>query len=72
MYGRSPLSVVVVCDLITVRLNVCLPVKHWRWYSVITPSGSSGGPQLSLIDVELMGEAENDVGVVFGPVLCTR
>ena len=35
---------------------------------MITPSGSSGGPQLSVIDVELIEEAENDVGGVLGPV----
>ena len=70
MYGRSLLSVVVVCDPTTVQFNVklCLPHEHWSRYSVITPSGSSGGLQLKLIDVELMEEAKNDVGGVLGPV----
>ena len=69
MYGRSPLSVVVVCDPITVQLNICPPPKHRRWYSVITPLGSSGGPQLTLIDLEVMAMVEafegGDLGSVY-------
>ena len=60
---------VVVCDPTTVQfINRISPLnEHWMRYSVISPLGSSGGPQLSLIDVELMGDAENDVGGVLGP-----
>ena len=52
MYGRSPLSVVVVCEPITVRLNTCPPPEHWSWYSVITPFGVAGALQLTIIEVE--------------------
>ena len=67
VYGRSPLNVVVVCDPITVQLNICPPPEHWRRYSVITPSGSSGGPQLRVSDVEFMGEDIRVVGGDLGP-----
>ena len=65
MYGRSPLSVVLVCEPGTTGLCVCPPPEHWRRYSVISPSGSSGGPQLSDIDVE---DDENLVGGDLGSI----
>ena len=52
MYGRSPLSVVVVCEPVTVRLNTCPPPEHWSWYSVITPFGLTGDCQVNSIDME--------------------
>ena len=59
----------VFCDPTTVQFNNKIPPlnEHWVRYPVISPLGSSGGPQLSLTDVELMGDAENDVGGVLGP-----
>ena len=72
MYGRSPLNAVVVCDPITVLLNICPPPEHLRLYSVITPLGSSGGPQLRVNDVELMAEAEQFVGGDLGSVKMRR
>ena len=59
MYGRSPLSVVVVCEPITVRLNTCPPPEHWSWYSVITPFGVAGALQIKIIEVELAASPEN-------------
>ena len=38
---------------------------------MMTPSGSSGGPQLKVSDVELVADDEYDVGGVLGPV-CMR
>ena len=72
MYGRSSLSVVVVCDSITVQLNICPSPEHRRLYLVITPSGSSGGPQLRVNDVELIAEAEMFVGGDLGSVKMRR
>ena len=56
VYGRSPLSVVVVS--ITVRLNTCPPPEHWSWYSVITPFGVDGALQITFNDVELAATIE--------------
>ena len=69
MYGRSPLSVVLFCDPITIQLNISLPPEHLRLYSVMTPLGKSGGPHLKMSDVELAEETENVVGDVLGPEL---
>ena len=66
MYGRSPLSVVVVS--ITVQLNTCPPLEHWTWYSVITPFGVAGALQLTIIDFELLAKAETWRGGPAGTV----
>ena len=59
MYGRSPLSVVVVFELGTTGLNDCPPPEHWSWYSVITPFGVAGALQLKIIEVELAATPKN-------------
>ena len=60
MYGWSPLSVVVVCELI--KLTTCnsgvLPaaiVKYCMVYFVMIPFGFVGSFQLSVIELELLG-----------------
>ena len=59
MYGRSPLSVVVVCEPITVNLNLWLPLEQLSWYSVITPFGVAGALQLTIIEVEFSAIPKN-------------
>ena len=59
MYGRSPLSVVVVFEPFAVRLTTCPPPEHWSWYSVITPFGVAGAFQLKIIEVELSAIPKN-------------
>ena len=53
MYGRSPLSVVVVCEPGTTGLNDCPPPEHWSWYSVITPFGFTGALQVNLKNLDM-------------------
>ena len=53
MYGKSPLSVVVVCEPITAEVKFLLSPEHWSWYSLITPFGVVGALQLAFIDFEL-------------------
>ena len=67
MYGRSPLSVVVVCEPITVRLNTCPLPEHWSWYSVITPFGFIGVSHVRENDKESLEIPDMLRGIV-GPV----
>ena len=52
MYGRSPLSVVVVS--ITVRMNTCPSPEHCSWYAVITPFRIDGALQNKVIELEFL------------------
>ena len=67
MYGRSPLSVVVVCEPITVQLNTCPLPEHWSWYSVITPFGFIGVSHVRENDKESLEIPDMLRGIV-GPV----
>ena len=54
MYGRSPLSVVVVCKPFTDQLKFSSSPKQLIRYSVITPFGFTGRLQLNEIEVEIL------------------
>ena len=59
MVGVRPLSVVVVCEPITVQVNIVLSLEHWSWYSLITPFGVAGALQVIFSDVELSAIKKN-------------
>ena len=57
MYGRSPLSVVVVCELLKfwdIFITTPAVCEHSMLYLVMTPFGFSGGLHDSVIVFELL------------------
>ena len=65
MYGRSPLSVIVVCELDTLLPSLG---SHWSLYWMITPLGLSGGLHEITADVDVVKVTLSFPGGVLGSV----